>query len=264
MLSKTFLNARDVNDFSKLKRMDDTVFNEFEDGLSFIQFMQEEGSATEKRDSILLVLIKIVQDNGLNAKLASSYIWCSVLLKLNVLYDQQVNTFHNDKEEILSDFYYAFAFVLRALKYEELHNKFHNISNYLVRSIERTLVKYWCNAKNAQARQVEVMDKIGTEIVSLESSNWPEVITNSQECFTKKELIVFIQEHCTPIIGDKVNLIIDVMIHGESQVHIAKRLGVKETTIRKRLQRSLEKLRESPCFNRIYNRASLDQEFCLF
>jgi len=209
---------------------------------------QREGDLDGK-DRLLAALVTLAQGRG-HGELPSSLLWLGLWPGLDAAYRRRLRCFASAPQELVAELGDVFVGLVHRLDLARVHR----VAATLVMSTERDVMvrrkRVWAEARRMREDLAEgcVFEDFvqGSEVNKVAFDHWT-VRTESQlglsSATSLGESLEQLHEVLTESVGDDAELLLAVLVLGQSQREAGARLGLSHDAARKRFQRALGRAR---------------------
>jgi len=227
--------------FAELQRQY-PVLAGFVDPESLTAHLSCRGGDLDKKDAVIGLLVRIIQDRGASAALASSLLWLGVWPSLAIILGRRANLFPDAPNELVSEVADCFTSVVENLDFQVVRR----VAATLVRSTEREVVRRRLRTWLEDSRFVALPNEAELETLDPVEPEDPPPPSRFglADSLQDEEAVAELRHQIALITGEEdVDLVIDAAIRGEDQHQVGERHGLSHEATRKRVQRALRRLR---------------------
>lgn len=196
----------------------------FDDAEKLVAHLVTWGGDGDEKDRVLAALVTMVQGRE-HHELASALLWLGMWPGLSAIFGRRVRHFKDEPDELLAEIARAFTELVERLDLASVHRVAatlvrsngdgdpFDVSRFDARSLER-----WRERENGSALGLTPGLSFDEDVAVLRA--WLE-----------------------PVVGEDAELLIAVLVEGESRRDVGERLGLATDSGRKRVQRAVARLK---------------------
>lgn len=224
----------------------------FDDAEKLVAHLVTWGGDGDEKDRLLAALVTMVQGRE-HHELASALLWLGMWPGLSAIFGRRVRHFKDEPDELLAEIGRAFTELVERLDLASVHR----VAATLVRSTERDVMyrkkRAWAEPKTRRDDDGlggddgdgDPFDVSRFDARSLE--RWRERENGSALGLTPglsfDEDVAVLRAWLEPVVGEDAELLIAVLVEGESRRDVGERLGLATDSGRKRVQRAVARLK---------------------
>lgn len=197
---------------------------------ALIAYLASPGGDLDRKDAVYRDLVGAVQANVEWTELASAILWLGLWPGLDAVYRRRLKLFRQSPDDPVSVLGLSFT---SAVQRADL-SRIRRVAATLVMNTERNLVdelrRGWKQGANEEGRDADRLEEVANE-VQLRSGAPPD--------FVPGRLALADLRAELSVVGDDTDLLLAVLVLGETQREAADRLGIRHAAARKRFQRAL-------------------------
>ena len=234
--------------FDEMKALQPELAGFGDPGALVAHLNQREGDLDGK-DRLLAALVTLAQGRR-HGELPGSLLWLGLWPGLDAAYRRRLRFFASDPQELVAEFGDVFVGLVHRLDLARVHR----VAATLVMSTERDVMarrkRLWAEARriredNAAGR---VFDDfvLGSEVNNVALDHWTvreESRLGLPPAASLEENLEQLRGVLTESVGDDAELLLAVLVLGQSQREAGARLGLSHDAARKRFQRALGRAR---------------------
>jgi DNA-directed RNA polymerase specialized sigma24 family protein len=229
--------------FNDMKRTQHEL-RRFGDAVELLGYFHcTEDDDLEAKDRVLGQLVTLVQTGGRGRPLGTSLLWLTLWPGLDAVYRRAARYFAGTPEELLSEMGARFTAAVHRADLARIHR----LAATLVYNVERDILvgqqRVWAEGERSRrlaegycARQGLLafwMQEAATRSIS--EFGLPPGLSVEEESDALRQVL-------TKLVGSDADIVVDVVIRGESQREVGERLGLTHAAARKRYQRALARV----------------------
>lgn len=230
-----------VRQFEALRRRSPLVAR-FEGCNEMVQWMHRAGENLDEKDRVLAALVTSAQAGAPESDLAAAALWLSVWPGLDHrCYRRHVRSFENEPDELVSIVTSVFTSVISRIDLRRVSR----VAATLVRNTERRVVAACRKSWKDAASEMELPSPDGP-VSRTAARRWAEsplVTLPPEHGESDAPKTTVVAELVRRLAGDDAEIVMRVAIRRETQASVARSMGLKPGTLRKRYQRALTKAR---------------------
>jgi RNA polymerase sigma-70 factor (ECF subfamily) len=223
----------------------------FDDAEKVVAHLVTWGGDGDEKDRLLAALVTMVQGRE-HHELASALLWLGLWPGLSGIFGRRVRHFEREPDELIAEIARAFTELVERLDLTSVHR----VAATLVRSTERDVMyrkkRAWAEPKTRRDddgdhdADGDPFDASRFDAPSLE--RWLERESGSALGLTPglsfDEDVAVLRAWLEPVVGEDAELLIAVLVEGESRREVGERLGLATDSGRKRVQRAVGRLKK--------------------
>ena len=210
------------------------VLGRFADVCALLSYLTTRQGDLDEKDSIYALLLERVQARGNDAEVAMSLLWLGLWPALDAIFRRRLRWVSDSPDELVSELAYCFVTVTGSVNLARLHR----VAATLTRSTERDLVQSRQRVWEEQKRSADLPHELAEPVVHPEIS-----ALHTRPSFEPEKEVVALYDWLAHVVGRDADLVLGVVVLGESQLQAAQRLSIDHGVARKRLERALCRLR---------------------
>lgn len=224
----------------------------FDDAEKVVDYLVSARGDRDEKDRLLATLVAMVQRRA-NHELASALLWLGLWPGLSGVYARRVRYFNGEPDELVAELAHAFTELVERLDLTAVHR----VAATLVRSTERDVMyrrkRAWtapahvrddgvdCDEADGDAFDVSCLDMAAIEQWAERQSGSPLGLSTG---LSFDENVAVLRGWLEPVVGEDAELLIAVLVLGESRREVGERLGLATDSGRKRVQRAVARLKK--------------------
>jgi DNA-directed RNA polymerase specialized sigma24 family protein len=223
----------------------------FDDAEKVVAHLVTWGGDGDEKDRLLAALVTMVQGRE-HHELASALLWLGLWPGLCGIFGRRVRHFEREPDELIAEIARAFTELIERLDLTSVQR----VAATLVRSTERDVMyrkkRAWAEPKTRRDHDGDhdadgdPFDVSRFDAPSLE--RWVERESGSALGLTPglsfDEDVAVLRAWLEPVVGEDAELLIAVLVEGESRREVGERLGLATDSGRKRVQRAVARLKK--------------------
>lgn len=223
----------------------------FDDAEKVVAHLVTWGGDGDEKDRLLAALVTMVQGRE-HHELASALLWLGLWPGLSGIFGRRVRHFEREHDELIAEIARAFTELVERLDLTSVQR----VAATLVRSTERDVMdrkkRAWAEPKTRRDdggdhdADGDPFDVSRFDAPSLE--RWVERESGSALGLTPglsfDEDVAVLRAWLEPVVGEDAELLIAVLVEGESRREVGERLGLATDSGRKRVQRAVGRLKK--------------------
>jgi RNA polymerase sigma-70 factor (ECF subfamily) len=237
----------------------------FDDTEKVVDYLVNARGDGDEKDRLLATLVAMVQERE-HPELASALLWLGLWPGLSGLFGRHLRHFAGEVDELLAEVARAFTELVERIDLASVHR----VAATLVRSTERDVMyrkkRAWAEPRmrrddgsdGDEDTQGEPYDVSCFDALSVE--RWRDREHGSALGLTRglsfEEDIAVLRAWLEPVVGDDAELLLAVLVEGESRREVGERLGLASDSGRKRIQRGVARLKRHLAKSAVPFRAS--------
>lgn len=238
-LKRSVCSLKTKNHFIQIRR-EYSLLVRFNGPVGLVDFLNNKTGDLNEKDLIYEVLVKIIQAKGTAAETASTILWLGLWPGLDTLYRRCLKHFLNEPEELASSISAALTALIERMDLSRIRR----LASTIVRSTERDLMysrrREW-SVSESRVGQTDDDRQPWDRSVKIEQDSLLGILSGHS---TGAELAA-LRGCLLPISGDDTDLLLAVLILGNSQKETGRAMGISHDAARKRYQRALDRIREN-------------------
>jgi hypothetical protein len=203
-----------------------TALGQFEDPVALVAFLSDRSIDPGERNAVYASLVEQAQRGDEESSLAMSLLWLGLWPALDAVYRRQLRFWRSNPDGLVSEISDAFTSLVRRTDLRRVQR----VAATLVRSTERDVREARQRALKAQATEAELPDE--SALPGAPCASCPD------------DEIQGLRDVLQAAVGSDTDLLIAVLVLGETQAEAAARLGLSHDVARKRFQRALSRARQ--------------------
>lgn len=220
----------------------------FDDAEKVVAHLITWGGDGDEKDRLLAALVTMVQEREYDW-LASALLWLGLWPGLSGIFARRIRHFAGEVNELLAEIARAFTELVQRLDL----TKVHRVAATLVRSTERDVMyrkkRAWAEPKtqheDGSDADGDPYDASCFDGLSIE--RWLDREHGSALGLTQglsfEEDVAVLRAWLEPVVGEDAELLLAVLVEGESRREVGERLGLASESGRKRIQRAVARLK---------------------
>jgi RNA polymerase sigma-70 factor (ECF subfamily) len=221
----------------------------FDDAEKVVAHLVTWGGDGDEKDRLLAALVTMVQGRE-HHELASALLWLGLWPGLSGIFGRRVRHFEREPDELSAEIARAFTELVERLDLTSVQR----VAATLVRSTERDVMyrkkRAWAEPKTRRDGDHDAdgdpFDVSRFDAPSFE--RWGERESGSALGLTPglsfEEDVAVLRAWLEPVVGEDAELLIAVLVEGESRREVGERLGLATDSGRKRVQRAVGRLKK--------------------
>lgn len=223
----------------------------FDDAEKVLAHLVTWGGDGDEKDHLLAALVTMVQ-GGEHHELASALLWLGLWPGLSGIFGRRVRHFEGEPDELIAEIARAFTELVERLDLTSVYR----VAATLVRSTERDVMyrkkRAWAEPRTRRDDDADhhadgdAFDVSRFDAPSFE--RWLERENGSALGLTPglsfDEDVAVLRAWLEPVVGEDAELLIAVLVEGESRREVGERLGLATDSGRKRVQRAVARLKQ--------------------
>jgi DNA-directed RNA polymerase specialized sigma24 family protein len=210
----------------------EAALRRFESPSALVAYLTSRVGDPEEKDRIYGALVRAVQAHADWSELASAILWLGLWPGLDHVYRRRLHLFLPRADELVSAIGELFTAGIDRADLSSIKR----LAATLVKNVKRDLVderrREWRHAAAEEASSDDRLEWAASEVQEVSSRVDPPATSD-------EFAIARLRGRLRPALGDDTDLLLTVLIMGETQREAADRLGIRHATARKRFQRAL-------------------------
>jgi RNA polymerase sigma-70 factor (ECF subfamily) len=221
----------------------------FDDPTQLVAYLTSKVGDLDDKDRILRVLVTLVQQHE-HHELAFALLWLGLWPGLDVLYRSRLRHFKGESDELVAELSQAFTTQVQRLDLAVVTR----IAATLVRSTERDVMdrrrrhlgKVHHSSKGKPNDLLFDLDDNAIGASGFDKVSFQRWATSDREMprLSFEQDIDALRAWLVPVVGEDTDLLLSVLVWGETQREVGKRMGLASDAVHKRFQRALGRLRK--------------------
>jgi len=221
--------------FKELQRQ--PPLTRFSEPVALLDYLNDRRGDPNEKDRIYRILVLAVQQGGATALAATPVVWLGLWPGLDAIFRRRVKHFRSAPDELVSELTANFLGSIRSLCLAEVNR----IAATLLRNTERPI------SEQLRDRWAEPKQKARLQMLTLPEatqSATPPIFSQLgiPGGLQAEEELAVVRSRVVEMHGPDTDLVISVLIEGETQLEVATRLGLSHDAARKRVQRARARL----------------------
>ena len=253
-LMKSCTNLDAVLKFKKLKL--NPVLERFADPIALLDLVAARNGDAVENNRIYALLLEVANAGGDTANLAVSLLWLGLWVGLDAIYRRRLKRFPQAADELVSEISHHFIEVVKRADLARIER----ISATLVMNTDRLVLEQlqrgWSRDNRLretrrevaaahyrrQQPHVSVLQELAI-VASTVNPQEPSAFGISASA-TPDEQVAALRQEAIRLVGRDGELVVDVEVEGVPQSEIADRRGIPRPTLRQRVHRARQQMRE--------------------
>lgn len=209
----------------------------FDEPSAVVGFLTGRGGEPDQKDRLIASLVTMVQERD-EAELGAALLWLGLWPGLDAIYRRRLRHFLSAPDELVSELGAAFTEQIAALDLSAVNR----VAATLVRSSERRLLEGRVRAWKLLAR----LELRGTDVIppDAQSEARPDSALGMHAGSGSEAEFGRLLHWLEPLVGEDAELVLDVLVLGDTKRAAGARLGLPSQATRKRFRRALARIRK--------------------
>ena len=224
----------------------------FDDAEKVVAHLITWGGDGDEKDRLLAAVVTMVQERE-HHELASALLWLGLWPGLSGIFARRIRHFAGEVDELLAEIARAFTELVERIDLASVHR----VAATLVRSTERDLMyrkkRAWAEPKTRRADGTDGDDDADGDPYDVSCFDGPSIerwldrehgtALGLTQGLSFEEDVAVLRAWLEPVVGQDAELLIAVLVEGESRREAGERLGLASDSGRKRIQRAVARLK---------------------
>lgn len=235
---RSFQTIESANQFQSL-RLRHPELSRFPDGAAVLDYLHGKTGDLDEKDRLLGTLVEAFQSGNEGRSVAMTLLWLALWPALDGIYRRLLRHFRNNPDDLVSEISEQFTLVVHRTQLGRVHRLAATLVRNVERDIRQVLRRVWSECTGRM--DLPDADALGGMLagppVGISSFGLPVGAGADVETTLLAALVARVVEK-------DADLVVAIVLLGETQNEAAARLGIGHEAARKRFQRALRRMRD--------------------